>query len=53
MVGHTGVMDAAIKAVEAVELALESSRKYLKGGSAIITADHGNAELLWDETEKL
>ena len=50
MVGHTGVMDAAIKAVEAVDTCVgKVVEKILsKGGSAIITADHGNAEYMWD-----
>lgn len=51
MVGHTGKMDAAIAAVETVDKCLgrllESISK--AGGTAIIIADHGNAELMWDE----
>ena len=51
MVGHTGVMDAAIKAVEAVDYNL--GRIYEKvnelGGVMIITADHGNCEEMLDE----
>ncbi len=50
MVGHTGILSAAIKAVEAVDhcigrvvAALESV-----GGECIITADHGNAEQMVD-----
>ncbi len=46
MVGHTGVFEAAVKAVEAVDICvgriIEALRE--KGGIAIITADHGNAE---------
>ena len=44
MVGHTGVMEAAVKAVHAVdECAAEVVSAILKaGGRAIITADHGN-----------
>lgn len=51
MVGHTGVMKACIKAAEAVDEALGEILKALKevGGEAIITADHGNLELLFDE----
>ena len=50
MVGHTGVMDAAIKAVEAVDTCVgKVVEKILsKNGQAIITADHGNAEYMWD-----
>ncbi|HIE40940.1 MAG TPA: 2,3-bisphosphoglycerate-independent phosphoglycerate mutase, partial [Thiomicrorhabdus sp.] len=55
MVGHTGNFDACIKAVEAVDDALgkilESIQK--SGGQIIITADHGNIEMLIDpETGK-
>lgn len=50
MVGHTGVIPAVIKAVETIDSCLgEIIPKMLeKGGAAIITADHGNAELLID-----
>ena len=48
MVGHTGVMDAAVKAVEAVDTCvgkvIDAVRKM--GGTALITADHGNAECM-------
>ncbi len=46
MVGHTGVVEAAIKAVEAVDACLERVvKKVLElGGACIITADHGNCE---------
>jgi 2,3-bisphosphoglycerate-independent phosphoglycerate mutase len=51
MVGHTGKMDATIQAVETVDSCLgrllESIGK--AGGTAIIIADHGNAELMYDE----
>ncbi len=51
MVGHTGIMDATITAIETVDHCLghllESINK--AGGTAIIIADHGNAELMWDE----
>jgi 2,3-bisphosphoglycerate-independent phosphoglycerate mutase len=50
MVGHTGVLEAAIAAVEAVDdgvgLVIDAIRK--RGGVAIITADHGNAEQMLD-----
>jgi len=53
MVGHTGKLDAAVKAVEAVDACVgEIVDATLKlGGSLIVTADHGNAEQMWsDET---
>jgi 2,3-bisphosphoglycerate-independent phosphoglycerate mutase len=50
MVGHTGVFEAAQKAVETVDqcLARVIPAILAKGGAAIITADHGNAELMED-----
>jgi 2,3-bisphosphoglycerate-independent phosphoglycerate mutase len=52
MVGHTGILEAAAKAVEAVDSCVgrivEKVRE--KGGAVIITADHGNAEMMADET---
>ena len=46
MVGHTGYMDAAVKAVETVDECLSKvvSAIIEKGGQALITADHGNSE---------
>ena len=46
MVGHTGIMDAAVKAVEAVDTCVGRvvDRMLELGGIAVITADHGNAE---------
>ncbi len=54
MVGHTGVFDAAVKAVEAVDdCAGQVVDAILKqGGAAIITADHGNADKMFDEDGK-
>ena len=51
MVGHTGVMDAAIKAVEAVDYNLGRIYKRVEelGGTMIVTADHGNCEEMLDE----
>jgi 2,3-bisphosphoglycerate-independent phosphoglycerate mutase len=50
MVGHSGILGAAIKAVEAVDRCL--GRLYqavkAKGGALVITADHGNAEMMRD-----
>ncbi|MBZ2174173.1 2,3-bisphosphoglycerate-independent phosphoglycerate mutase [Schnuerera sp. xch1] len=51
MVGHTGIIDATIKAVETVDDCLGEIIDVLlkKDGKALITADHGNAEMLIDE----
>lgn len=53
MVGHTGVMEAAVKAVGAVDECVDQVvAAILKtGGRCIITADHGNCEKMWDEQE--
>jgi 2,3-bisphosphoglycerate-independent phosphoglycerate mutase len=50
MVGHSGKLEAAIKAVEAVDAGLARIYQALKprGGAWIITADHGNAETMID-----
>jgi 2,3-bisphosphoglycerate-independent phosphoglycerate mutase len=51
MVGHTGILAAAVRAIEAVDdcvgRLVEKVRS--KGGQVIITADHGNAETMVDE----
>jgi len=51
MVGHTGVMDAALKAVAAVDESLGRVMKAIKdaGGVLLVTADHGNVEKMIDE----
>lgn len=51
MVGHTGILPAAIKAIEAVDdCAGKLVAKVLAlGGRVLITADHGNAEVMMDE----
>ncbi len=51
MVGHTGVMDAALKAVAAVDENLGRVMSSIKraGGVLLVTADHGNAEKMVDE----
>ncbi len=54
MVGHTGVIDAAIKAVETVDecVGKVSDKVLSMGGAMLITADHGNADQMIDpETE--
>ncbi|MEH6824271.1 MAG: 2,3-bisphosphoglycerate-independent phosphoglycerate mutase [Motiliproteus sp.] len=50
MVGHTGDFDAAVKAVEAVDRCLGRVLEALQraGGQALISADHGNVELMSD-----
>jgi len=50
MVGHTGVMDAAVKAVHATDEAVDRILKAVAAvdGVALITADHGNCELMFD-----
>lgn len=52
MVGHTGKMDETIKAVEAVDTQLGLLLKKIEdlGGTAIITADHGNADHVLSES---
>ncbi|TGY41209.1 2,3-bisphosphoglycerate-independent phosphoglycerate mutase [Clostridium sartagoforme] len=50
MVGHTGVMEAAVKAIETVDGCLgKIADKILeKDGTLFVTADHGNAEIMID-----
>ncbi|HRK30571.1 MAG TPA: 2,3-bisphosphoglycerate-independent phosphoglycerate mutase [Tepidisphaeraceae bacterium] len=50
MVGHTGVLPAAVQAVEHVDICVGRILEALsrKGGSAIVTADHGNCEQMVD-----
>jgi 2,3-bisphosphoglycerate-independent phosphoglycerate mutase len=49
MVGHTGVMGAAVKAVEAVDKCLGELLNVVEemGGIAVVTADHGNADVMY------
>jgi 2,3-bisphosphoglycerate-independent phosphoglycerate mutase len=53
MVGHSGDINAAMRAVEAVDSAIGQLARAVeaKGGAMIITADHGNAECLHDAEE--
>ena len=46
MVGHTGVIEAAVEAVETVDRCLASvvDAVHASGGACLITADHGNAD---------
>jgi len=52
MVGHTGDFDAAVKACEAVDTCMGRVVSALQktGGECLITADHGNAEQMLDES---
>jgi 2,3-bisphosphoglycerate-independent phosphoglycerate mutase len=52
MVGHTGVLPAAVKAVEFVDQCVGRILEAIKrqNGSAIVLADHGNAEQMIDPT---
>ncbi len=51
MVGHTAIMPAVIKAVETVDTCVGRIINYLNehGGTLLLTADHGNAEMCIDE----
>jgi 2,3-bisphosphoglycerate-independent phosphoglycerate mutase len=50
MVGHTGDLEAAIRACEAVDRGLAQALEALEraGGAMIVTADHGNCETMVD-----
>jgi len=50
MVGHTGVREAVIKAVEVVDQCVATlvEKAIAKGVSVVVTADHGNADMLLD-----
>lgn len=52
MVGHTGVMEAAVRAVEAVDDGLGQVLRACRetGTTLLVTADHGNCEQMWDPT---
>lgn len=54
MVGHTGKLEAAIQAVEVLDGCLARIVKAVgeAGGTMIVTADHGNAEQMWDPIAK-
>ncbi len=54
MVGHTGIFDAAITAVETVDTCVGEVVDAIlnNGGTALITADHGNADKMMDENGK-
>ena len=50
MVGHTGVFDAAVKAVEAVDTCVGTLYEAIceNGGTLFVTADHGNADVMME-----
>jgi 2,3-bisphosphoglycerate-independent phosphoglycerate mutase len=50
MVGHTGVLDAAVKAVETIDACLQRIVDAIleRNGAVLITSDHGNCELMVD-----
>ncbi|AZN36894.1 2,3-bisphosphoglycerate-independent phosphoglycerate mutase [Iodobacter ciconiae] len=52
MVGHSGIFDAAVKAVEALDQSVAQcvDAMLAAGGEVLITADHGNCELMFDHT---
>nr|QCI06989.1 Phosphoglycerate mutase [Haraldiophyllum bonnemaisonii] len=54
MIGHTGDLDATIKAVEVVDQCIDKLLKTIikQNGMLIITADHGNADYMLDENNK-
>jgi 2,3-bisphosphoglycerate-independent phosphoglycerate mutase len=51
MVGHTGIMPAAIKAIETVDTWVGKAVDAVlgAGGAVLLSADHGNAETMYDE----
>jgi 2,3-bisphosphoglycerate-independent phosphoglycerate mutase len=51
MVGHTGIHPAAVQAIETVDRCLGHLLESISrmGGTTLITADHGNAEYMWDD----
>lgn len=50
MVGHTGILEAAIRAAEAVDVAIGAVSDAVRdvGGALLVTADHGNLEMMRD-----
>ena len=54
MVGHTGVIPAAVAAIETVDGCLGRIVEAVAatGGACLVTADHGNAEQMWDDSLK-
>jgi 2,3-bisphosphoglycerate-independent phosphoglycerate mutase len=54
MVGHTGIRDAAVMAVEAVDLCVGRLLPVVEklGGALVVTADHGNADEMYERDKK-
>jgi 2,3-bisphosphoglycerate-independent phosphoglycerate mutase len=54
MVGHTGNMEATVKAINTVDACIGKLVEAVgkSGGTTLITADHGNAELMWDQNHQ-
>lgn len=52
MVGHTGIFEAAVKAVETVDECVGKvvSHALSRGGAVLLTSDHGNAEQMYDSS---
>ncbi len=55
MVGHTGFLEAAIKACQSVDACLDEILEAVKqtGGAALVTADHGNSDQMWDPVNEV
>ena len=55
MVGHTGVYEAALEAVEFLDTCLKRIYDKVKelDGILIVTADHGNCDIMWDENHNI
>ncbi len=55
MVGHSGVMEAAVKACEAVDRCVDKvvTAALEKGATILVTADHGNSEKMTDENGQI
>ncbi len=55
MVGHTGVMSAAVKACETVDACLGRLQTAINetGGAMLVIADHGNAEMMFDKEKNV
>ncbi len=54
MVGHTGIIEAAVRACETVDQSIGRIAEQVKqaGGTLLLTADHGNAEKMLDENDR-
>jgi 2,3-bisphosphoglycerate-independent phosphoglycerate mutase len=53
MVGHSGILEAAVKAVESVDVCLGNLIESVRNqkGALLVTADHGNCEKMWDDVK--